>query len=124
VDVTPVSMVTIWSIITDKAFLVNNMNIHTIIASNLIEKLCLFFLHLFHLVERMAHHKFGKNRTEVKVTKNTNSFFTKVGITYEPIIIETSNWHQHISNSTHYHMGRVYLTLAQLPFQALEVDHF
>jgi hypothetical protein len=28
----------------------------------------------------------------------------------EPIIIETSDWHQNVSNSTYYHMGRSYLT--------------
>ena len=27
-------------------------------------------------------------------------------MTFEPNIIETSNWHQNVSNSTHYHTGR------------------
>jgi hypothetical protein len=85
VDVTLVVMATIWLIIKDRAFFVNSINIHTIIVSNMIEKLCPFFFNLFHLVERMVHHTFGKNWTKVKV-KNTNSFFTNVGITFEPII--------------------------------------
>ncbi len=33
------------------------------------------FLHLFHLVEHMSYHKFGKNRTKVKVIKSRNYFF-------------------------------------------------
>jgi hypothetical protein len=43
VDVTVVVMATIWPIIKDRAFFVNNINIHTIIVSNMIEKLCPFF---------------------------------------------------------------------------------
>jgi hypothetical protein len=87
VDVTLVSMATIWPIIKDFPFFVNNINIHTIIVSNMIEKLSLFFLHLFLLVERMVHYKFGKNQTKVKVKKMQTLFFTNVGITFEPIII-------------------------------------
>ena len=64
----------------------------------MIEKWSLF-LHLFNLVERMVNHKFDKNRSKVKVTKNAKSFFMKVGITVEPIIIETSDWHPNVSNS-------------------------
>jgi hypothetical protein len=63
-------MATIWQIIKDSALFVNNINIHTIIAWNMIEKWSLF-LHLFNLVERMVNHKFDKNRSKVKVTKNS-----------------------------------------------------
>jgi hypothetical protein len=72
----------------------------------------------------MVHHTFGKNWIKVKVTKNTNSFFANVGITFEPIIIETSDWQQNVSNSTHYHIDWSHLTLVQCPFQALEVEFF
>ncbi len=37
VDVTHVSMATIWPIIKDRAFFVNDVNIHTILASNILE---------------------------------------------------------------------------------------
>jgi hypothetical protein len=42
VDVTLVAMATICPIIKDRAFFVNNINIHTTIVSNVIEKLCPF----------------------------------------------------------------------------------
>ena len=71
----------------------------------MIEKLCPFFFNLFHLVERMVRHTFGKKWTKVKVTN--------VNLTFEPIIIETSDWHQNVSNLTYYHMGKSYLTLVQ-----------
>jgi hypothetical protein len=49
----------------------------------------------------ILHHKFGKNRTKVKVTKNTTSVFTKFSITFfEGIIIEASDWHPNVSNLT------------------------
>ena len=55
VDVTIVAMATIWPIIKDRAFFVNNINIHTIIVSNMIEKLCPLFFNLFHLVHGTSH---------------------------------------------------------------------
>ena len=82
------------------------------------------FLYLFHPVERMAYHKFCKNRTKVKVTKNTNSIFTNMGITFEPMIIETSDWHQNVCYSTHHHTGWSNFTLVQWPLHALEVEIF
>ena len=58
VDVTPVSMATIWPIIKDRAFLSMKA---TLIPSNKLEK--------FSLIS--VHHKFGQNRTMVKVTEMT-----------------------------------------------------
>ena len=37
VDVTPVSKATIWPIIKDRAFFVNDINIHTVIQSQILE---------------------------------------------------------------------------------------
>ena len=42
VDVTPVSKATIWPIIKDRAFFVNNINIHTVIALKILQWLSLF----------------------------------------------------------------------------------
>jgi hypothetical protein len=47
---------------------------------------------------------------------------TLLVITFELIIIDTSDWHQNVSNSTHYHTGRSHFIMVQWPFQALEVN--
>jgi hypothetical protein len=62
------------------------------------------------------------HRSKVKVSTNMKN--TLLVITFEPIIIEISNWYQNASNSTHYHIDWLQLTLVQWPFHALEVEIF
>jgi hypothetical protein len=78
------------------------------------------------IVEYDPHivHWYHWHRSKVKVKVSTNMKNTLLVITFEPIIIEISNWYQHFSNSTHYYLDWLHLTLVQWSFQALEVEFF
>jgi hypothetical protein len=94
----------------------HNFDIHRPIAT---------ILHVM-IVEYDPHlvHWYHWHRSKVKVKVSTNMKNTLLVITFEPIIIEISNWYQNVSNSTHYHTEWSHLTLVQWPFQALEVEIF